>query len=177
MNNKKNQKSTYTFFGVAVVAIAVLALGWFYLASQSTKVVLSSDKDAYFYIDQISVDVSAVNYKNANEASVVVNYPDNVTLVDTATSEGVTTRSLENGIVFEADNTFFNNSETKLGTLVFESNKGGEVDFTLDKELTKLISSEGNVEIDELVNLNVSVGIASDEVKETKSSTGTALDF
>jgi hypothetical protein len=177
MNNKKNQKSTYTFFGVAIVAIAALALSWLYLEGQPTKVLLSSDKAAYFYIDQIFVDVSVENYKDANEASVIVNYPDNVTLVDTVTTEGVNTRSLDNGVVFEAGDTFFDNSETKFGTLVFESDEGGKLDFTLDEELTNLNSNEGNIEIDELVNINVSVGITSDEINEKKSSTGSALDF
>ena len=163
MNTKKNKKSTYTFFGVAILTILILTLGWFYLTTQTTKVTLSSDKTAYFPDDQIKVDVSIINYKNANEASVAVHYPDNATLVDTITADGVTTKSLDSSVIFEADETFFEDSETKLGTLVFDIKEGGELEFTLDKDLTTLNSSEGNIEIKEFADLTVSAGIPSDD--------------
>jgi hypothetical protein len=175
-NNKKNRKSTYALFGIAVVAILVLAIGLVYFYNQNTKLVLSSEQTVYFPNDQITVAVSIENYKNSNEASVVVNYPENAVFVDLKTESGVTARSLDKAIVFEADNSFFDSGKNKLGTITFDSNGNGEFIFTIDKELTKLNSSKGNVEIDELINLSVSVGIASDEVK-TESSTGSALNF
>lgn len=163
--------------GVAIVAIVVLVLGWLYLSSQTTKVVLTSEKSAYFPNDQINVTVLLENYKNTNQASVVVNYTDKLVLVDTQTKEGVTTRSLENSLVFEVDNVFFDTGKNRLGTITFDSNGVGEFNFIIDEELTMLSSSKGTINIEELVNLTVSVGIPSDEEGETKQSDGSSIDF
>lgn len=178
MKNKNKQKSAYTFMGVAVVAILVLLLGWFYLSSQQTKVVLDSEKTVYFPNDQISVDISIENYKNANEAAVAVNYSENAVLIDSEVAQGVTTRSLDNAIVLEADNSFFESSNNKLATLVFDSEGSGILDFTFDEELTNLNSVEGNIEIEELTNLSVSAGIPGDENdEETKEASGSSLEL
>ena len=163
--------------GIAALAVLLLALGFMYFYNQNTKVVLSSEQTAYFPNDQIKVEVSIDNYKDANEASVIVNYPENAVFVDSNTEKGVTARSLDKAIVLEADNSFFDSGKNKLGTINFDSNGNGEFVFTVDKELTKLNSTKENLDIKELVNLTVSVGIPSDGEEETKKADGSPLEL
>lgn len=165
------------FVSVAALAILLLVVGWIYLSSQVTKVVLSSDQTVYFPNDKIKVDVSIENYKDANEVAVVVEYPANAVLIDSKTETGVTTRSLENAVVFEADSSFTAGKNTKLGTLTFDSKENGEFVFKIERELTKLGSQKGDIEIKEFVDLSVSVGVPSDSEGKTEKSEKSSLEI
>jgi len=177
MKNKNSQKSTYTFVGIAILAILTLLSGWLYLSSQTTKVVLITDKTNYFPSDQIELTVSLENYKNADTASIVVNYPDESKVLDTKTEKGITTRSLKNSIVFEANKSFFDTKQSKLGIITFDPGKLGELNFSVNKDLTTLSSDNTDIDIKEINDLSVSVGIASDDITEPKESKKSAVDF
>jgi len=157
MNNKSN-KTAYTFFGIAVLAIAVLASGWFYLQSLNTTFKVESDQPAYFTVDHPVVEVKLLNKKDASSGEVGVKFTQDILKVtDTKTSEGVTLRKLDDEYVFELGDTYFSSNNEVIATLTFESIQPGIVNFELDEKLSTLSNASGTMDVS-YENADVSVG-------------------
>lgn len=172
--NKKSNKTAYTFFAIAMLAIVVLAAGWFYIQSQNTTFKVESDKPAYFTVDKPVIKVKLLNKKDAISGEVGVKFTEDVLKVtDSQTSEGVTLRKLDDEYVFELGDTYFSSNTEVIATLTFESIQPGRVDFELDEELSTLSNPEGFMNI-EFESTSVEVGMAPDreEDRESQGETG-----
>ncbi|MBA4336652.1 hypothetical protein C0416_02655 [bacterium] len=172
--NKKSNKTAYTFVGIAILAIVVLAAGWFYFQSQNATYKVESDQPAYFTVDNPILEVKLLNKKDASSGEIGVKFSEDVLKVkNTETSEGVTLRKLDNEYVFELGDTYFSSNNEVIATLTFESVKPGQVNFELDEELSTLSNSKGVMEV-KYESTSVEVGMAPDreENRESQGETG-----
>lgn len=165
---RKSNKTAYTFLSIAVLAIVVLAGGWYFLKSQSTVVKIESDQPAYFTVDHPTVEVKILNPKDATSGEIGVKFEQNILkLTDTQTSEGVTLRTLENEYVFELSEEYFASKNNTVATLKFENAQRGIMDFEINKELTSLSNPKGKMEIS-FEDLSIEVGVAPDRAEDRK---------
>lgn len=176
--SKKSNKTTYTFLGIAVLAVVVLAGGWYYLQSQETEIKVVPDSSTYFTIDKPVVEVKLLNPKDANSGEIGLKFKEDVIKVaETEVADGVTLRKLDDEYVFELADTYFSSNSDTVATLNFENVSFGTVDFEIDEELTSLNNSEDELNF-KYENVSVGVGIAPERDTENEvKDTGTFDSF
>jgi len=170
--NKKSNKTTYAFFGIALLSIVILAGGWYYIQSQVTEIKIVTDSSTYFTIDKPIVELKLINPKSANSGEIALKFKEDVIKVaNSEFAKGVTLRKLDNKYIFELSDIYFSSNNETVATLNFENVNFGTVDFEIDEELTSLKNGEVEVEFKH-ENVSVGVGVApergqSKEVKDT----------
>lgn len=162
----KSSKTKNLFFSIAILAIAILAFGWYYLATRPVSIELESDKAAYFNVDMPVVEVMVKNLKDAENGQVAVTYDNSVLdLSEAMPSEGVNHETLGNTVIFELTEGFIDSGENKAGEITFESTSQGTVDLVFDADKTYVNNKDGEMELS-LKEVSFEIGVAPREAEE-----------
>ncbi len=175
--NKKSNKTTYTFLGIAILAVVILVGGWYYIQSQKTEIKVVYDSSTYFTIDKPVIELKLLNKKEANSGEIGLKFSENVIKVtDTEIADGVTLRKLDDEYVFELDDSYFSSNNDTVATLKFENVSFGTVKFEIDEDITSLKNDERTIET-QYENLSINVGAAPDREQKQIQNTGTFDSF
>jgi len=162
----KSSKTKNLFFSIAILAIAIVAFGWYYLATRPVSIELQSDKTAYFKVDMPVVEVMVNNLKDADNGQIAVTYDNSVLeLSETMPSEGVTYNTLGNTVIFELSKDYVASGENKAGEITFESTSQGTVDLVFDADKTYVNNKDGEMELS-LKEVSFEIGVAPREAEE-----------
>jgi hypothetical protein len=159
MNTNSANNTKKLFIGVIVIMLGLLAGGWFYLQNLQPTFKIESDNYAYFSVDSPKIEIKLENPKDANSGTVTIAYDDEIlTLEENSPSQGVTTRELENTIIFEITSEYFENQNNVISNLTFDLANRGMANFTFDETSSSLQSSTGEVLNTKFENHSFSIG-------------------
>lgn len=169
--NKKKTRNVY--ISIVILALVVILGGWLYLSTQKTTLEVVTDKDAYFFIDEPQVKMLLENSKNADAGEVVMLFDDSLLgLSESKLTEGVSMREVENSLIFDLSNEYFDLNNPEIANLTFEI-IGREISMLeFDKTRSNLTAAGQTVEIRNFVDKEIEVGQVPDreETGETRES-------
>lgn len=147
MKSSTNQKKS--FISLAVIALVILAGGWFYMNAQPSTVEVVSDNAAYFAVDHPKVSINLLNPKDASTGEIKISFDSEVlNLLESTATEGVIVKALKNTVSFELSKEYFDSNESTVAVLEFEILKPGTSEIKVDEssfEKVKDLSIEVSV--------------------------------
>lgn len=162
----KSSKTKNLFFGIAILAILIIAFGWYYLGARPVSIELKSDNIAYFNVDNPVVELSINNLKDARNGQVTVSYDNAIlSLSDVNAADSVSYDTLGNSIIFDLTENFINSGENKVAEMTFENLKPGSATVGFDEAKTMINNKDGEMKL-ELKDSSFDIGVASRESEE-----------
>jgi hypothetical protein len=160
MKKQNKTNSARILLGLALVVIAVIG-GWLYLGMQKTSLEITSDKSAYFTTDKPQVEIKLHNAGVADAGEITVTYDNKFfKIAEQKNTAGVTTREVDNKLIFTLSEEFFNAKTIVVSKLTLESIDFGTSSFEFDKTASTLSSNGNKLDIAEYKNKTVDVGVA-----------------
>jgi len=150
------------FIAIAILALLILAGSWLYLNSLQPTVKVVSDKPAYFVVDNPQVEVMLLNTKNANSGTVRLSYDNKIlTLESNEPAEGVTADELNNNLIYELSNEYFESGESVVATLTFDyTGNSGTAELLVDENKSVLSANEEEIKISKFESASFEIGVA-----------------
>jgi len=160
------KKNNNLLLPVLVVLLLLIVIGgWYFLSLQKPVFIISTDKPAYFTTDRPVVEIKLFNAKNADSGRIDLEYDKSILKITernvTGLGVGVQVREIDNKLIFELSKDYLSLSDKNptIAKLTFEPITNGIVEFKLDKLTASLTSNNQNLILDELKNVEITVGI------------------
>jgi hypothetical protein len=158
----KNGKTKGLFIAIAILAILVFAGSWLYLNSQQSTIKVVSDKTAYFGTDNPQVEIILLNAKKADSGTIRVRYDNSIlNLAENELSEGVSMEELQNNLIFNLSEDYFNNKSNSVAKLTFSyAGNAGTAEIKVDENESFLNIKGEEMPIAKAENASFEIGQA-----------------
>jgi len=170
MQSTKNTKKL--FIGIIIIMLAMLAGGWYYLQNLTPTFKIESDKNSYFTVDHPQIQIKLINQKEAETGKIVLSYDSRLLEIEEInSSEGVTSRELDNNLIFDLSKEYLASENEIIAKLKFKgTSEIGEAQFIIDPEKSSLTeAATKNIEI-QIEDKTIEIGITPDRSENNVSN-------